>query len=359
MQSKIFILNEKNMKETLSKFVDLENVPKKYGGTLDWQFGDMPHLDPVIVSSLRWDVQVKDRGHLSLPKGPIKWQYDSKGDLVMTAIGSDSGKHRQQKIAGLHPKAGVARLSLVPGKANSFYNPIGAVASVALERTVSPAIAKGGAPAMQAMSEEHHVLDAEHLHPDDAAYASANNSYTVPYRDSTAGAVPPTSNIRQGTSETRMEQQSGTHAEGTLAEGSPQVTRDGQGTATSVVETSTVGQAVKEHHIPGQNEEPAPPGYLDQAQWLAAQATERAKVIAAQATEQARLLEEKALAAVGYGHGGVADLKKEEEEEAPQQGISRASTESDAEIDKMDPKLVEEFLRHQNMSARKAAEGKR
>lgn len=27
------------------KFIDLDNVLKKYGGNLDWQFGDMFNLD--------------------------------------------------------------------------------------------------------------------------------------------------------------------------------------------------------------------------------------------------------------------------------------------------------------------------
>ncbi|KAI7533666.1 hypothetical protein KC316_g16721, partial [Hortaea werneckii] len=118
--SKIFILSEKNMRSTLEQYVDLDNLPKKYGGNLDWEFGDMPALDPGIVKALDWKETVEQKGHKTLPIGPIRWEYEDengkKGDLVAKAIGTEKGKPRRNVIAGLHPEAGLARLALSPGR---------------------------------------------------------------------------------------------------------------------------------------------------------------------------------------------------------------------------------------------------
>ncbi|KAI7151679.1 CRAL/TRIO domain-containing protein, partial [Hortaea werneckii] len=97
--SKIFILSEKNMRSTLEQYVDLDNLPKKYGGNLDWEFGDMPALDPGIVKALDWKETIEQKGHKTLPIGPIRWEYEDengkKGDLVAKAIGTEKGKPRR------------------------------------------------------------------------------------------------------------------------------------------------------------------------------------------------------------------------------------------------------------------------
>lgn len=68
------------MTSTLAKFVDMDNIPKKYGGNLDWKFGDMPNLEPAIANSLRWRENFEVKGHKTLPIGPIKLQYDEHGE---------------------------------------------------------------------------------------------------------------------------------------------------------------------------------------------------------------------------------------------------------------------------------------
>ncbi|KAF2207388.1 hypothetical protein CERZMDRAFT_23613, partial [Cercospora zeae-maydis SCOH1-5] len=94
--SKIYILNDKNMLSELSKVIDVENIPKKYGGKLDWSFGDMPYLGANVTQSLRWKEVVEENGHKTLPIGPIKWEYDEDGDLVAIAIGTEAGKPRRR-----------------------------------------------------------------------------------------------------------------------------------------------------------------------------------------------------------------------------------------------------------------------
>ncbi|KAF3479689.1 CRAL/TRIO domain-containing protein [Arthroderma uncinatum] len=43
--SKIFILSAADVQPTLSSFMDPADIPKRYGGELDWDWGDMPNLD--------------------------------------------------------------------------------------------------------------------------------------------------------------------------------------------------------------------------------------------------------------------------------------------------------------------------
>lgn len=87
------------MKSTLEQYIDLDNIPKKYGGNLNWEFGDLPFLDPGIVKSLKWEESNEQKGHKTIPIGPIKWKYDDNGDLAATAIGSEHGKPRNRVIA--------------------------------------------------------------------------------------------------------------------------------------------------------------------------------------------------------------------------------------------------------------------
>src|ERR1700722_15413767 len=46
--SKIFILSQQDMKKTLETYIAPENIPRKYGGTLDYEFGMLPVLEPAI-----------------------------------------------------------------------------------------------------------------------------------------------------------------------------------------------------------------------------------------------------------------------------------------------------------------------
>jgi len=114
-QSKIFILDKANMKKTLQEYIDPENIPTQYGGKLDYKFGDLPNLDPVIQKTLTWSAPAKDKGRDTFPTGPIKWQKYENGDFAAIAVGSSHGKARDTKIATLRPAANVAQTSLGAG----------------------------------------------------------------------------------------------------------------------------------------------------------------------------------------------------------------------------------------------------
>ena len=104
------------MTSTLAKYVDEENIPKKYGGKLDWKFGDMPNLDPSIANGMKWEEDIMQKGHRTFPIGPIRLKYDAAGDLEVTAIGTEDGKPRQRVIAHLPAKTGVAMQALSAGR---------------------------------------------------------------------------------------------------------------------------------------------------------------------------------------------------------------------------------------------------
>ncbi|EMD00286.1 hypothetical protein BAUCODRAFT_62741 [Baudoinia panamericana UAMH 10762] len=290
--SKIFILSDKTMFETLSKYVDVDNIPKKYGGRLDWQFGDRPFLEPAIADNLRWKEDVREKGHRTLPKGPVRWQYDDKGDLVATAIGTEHGKRRALVIAGLHPEAGVARLALSPGRVNA-----------------NPQVGS-----LHASSQP----------------SSRTGAYTVPYTDIDQDIASPPTDSRQGTSSTRFEQQNNTHAQGQMAHGTPDYKVDGRGERQGIMEPNTVGQAPKEHPMkypqPGDGEGQQP-SMMEQAQSYATQAV-----------EQVQGLSGSVLVAVGMG-------EKKEEVAAPKEVKP-----DDPRVDDMPAKNVEEFLRYKAMS---------
>lgn len=96
--SKIFILSHSDMKRTLESFIDPANIPKKYGGQLEFEFGDFPNLDPALRSVLQWEGDRKD-----FPHGPLYWVDKSKkgeeGSVIEAlAVGSVGEKERREDI---------------------------------------------------------------------------------------------------------------------------------------------------------------------------------------------------------------------------------------------------------------------
>lgn len=88
-RAKISILS--NDKEAtykrLTELIDPENIPEDYGGTMKWNFGDLPNLDPAISQSYGLD-------NAKWPIGPIKLEGD---DVVALGTYAD-GKPRREVI---------------------------------------------------------------------------------------------------------------------------------------------------------------------------------------------------------------------------------------------------------------------
>ncbi|KAL3420018.1 CRAL/TRIO domain-containing protein [Phlyctema vagabunda] len=107
--SKIFILSASDTKKTLESFIDPANIPKKYGGQLEFEFGDMPVLDAAAFGeNIKWNGDLKD-----FPHGPMYW-INKKGEKVegmeveeeetiqaIAAGTTESGTQRSQEVCTL------------------------------------------------------------------------------------------------------------------------------------------------------------------------------------------------------------------------------------------------------------------
>ncbi|MCJ1437223.1 hypothetical protein MMC27_006609 [Xylographa pallens] len=96
--SKIFIVGPHEAYKTLSAFIEPANIPKKYGGTLNYEFGMPPLLDPAEEAHITWAA-----ANHKWPEGPMSWIPGKDGTLEALAVGSINGKERREVVATLHP----------------------------------------------------------------------------------------------------------------------------------------------------------------------------------------------------------------------------------------------------------------
>lgn len=89
---------------TLSAFIDIENIPKKYGGGLDFECGVMPVLDKAVLDVLTLSAPGPD-GLKKFLTEPVRWIDGSEGDLVALGVGSVGGVARKEKVATLQADA--------------------------------------------------------------------------------------------------------------------------------------------------------------------------------------------------------------------------------------------------------------
>jgi hypothetical protein len=92
--SKIFILSANEVKPTLESFIDIKNIPKKYGGELDFEFGKLPVPDPQFEGILEWE-----NGHTSFPTGPLLWEEIDGGTRMACVLhGQRDGQKVHERI---------------------------------------------------------------------------------------------------------------------------------------------------------------------------------------------------------------------------------------------------------------------
>ena len=95
--SKIFILSPNEVKPTLEAFIEPRNIPKQYGGELDFEFFDRPNVDPKIKEALTWE-----NGFTDFPEGPAYWvPVDGGKRLACMAVGSKDGKERRERVCSI------------------------------------------------------------------------------------------------------------------------------------------------------------------------------------------------------------------------------------------------------------------
>lgn len=126
--SKIFILGSHEVKPTLESFVEPKNIPKRYGGELEFNWGEMPNLDPVIHETVTWE-----NGYTAFPKGPMYWRPIGDGNtLECVAIGTTGPNHEPR----LERVCTIPRLN-APGKESP------AAAAASEESAEKPAVTTG------------------------------------------------------------------------------------------------------------------------------------------------------------------------------------------------------------------------
>lgn len=101
--SKIFILTPADVKPTLTSFMDISNIPKCYGGELEWQWGDMPNLDDdarAIISGVEsaspsTDKVAEGRAESGYLKGPMVFNTEKNR---VDVLGKIKGQPRRMEI---------------------------------------------------------------------------------------------------------------------------------------------------------------------------------------------------------------------------------------------------------------------
>jgi hypothetical protein len=101
--SKIFILSQSQVLPTLTEFIEPANIPKKYGGELAFEFGDMPAIEPALLDELTWGAGAgAQRDQPTIPTGPVRWEEDpATGHMVAWAVGTEGGQPRRRVVATL------------------------------------------------------------------------------------------------------------------------------------------------------------------------------------------------------------------------------------------------------------------
>ncbi|KAI1332392.1 CRAL-TRIO domain-containing protein [Xylariaceae sp. FL0255] len=98
--SKIFILSDADVLPVLTTFMDIKDIPKVYGGELEWTFFDEPAWDDGIMNIIKWE-----NGHTDFGRGPVFWQPSADGErMECVAVGSLNGTDRHEVIASV-PKS--------------------------------------------------------------------------------------------------------------------------------------------------------------------------------------------------------------------------------------------------------------
>jgi hypothetical protein len=98
--SKIFVLSPAEVKPTLESFIDPRNIPKKYGGELEFGFGQLPVPDPSWDGVVSWE-----SGYTSFPAGPLLWEDIDDGKRVAcVSYGMKEGKKLAERVCTM-PKA--------------------------------------------------------------------------------------------------------------------------------------------------------------------------------------------------------------------------------------------------------------
>ncbi|KAL8950082.1 MAG: hypothetical protein Q9222_003866 [Ikaeria aurantiellina] len=92
---KLQVLSQNEVLPTLKEFIDVSNIPTRFGGQFDYQIGMPFALDEAIARRLVWLPGSEEK----FPMGSIKWVETGDGCKMAVAVGSQGGKERKVKLA--------------------------------------------------------------------------------------------------------------------------------------------------------------------------------------------------------------------------------------------------------------------
>lgn len=102
--SKIFILSHQQVLPTLKSFIDIANIPKKYGGELDFECGKIPVLDQQVRDCL--SIAAGSDAEKLFLTAPVRWiKAGDDDEMTALGVGSIDGKQRRETVATLHSLA--------------------------------------------------------------------------------------------------------------------------------------------------------------------------------------------------------------------------------------------------------------
>jgi hypothetical protein len=86
----------------LSESYELIDIPRKYGGQFDYEFGMPPSLDPQIKAIITWLPSESGESYGELPMGPMRWINGKGGMRTAIAVGKVDGKKRKVEVMTLN-----------------------------------------------------------------------------------------------------------------------------------------------------------------------------------------------------------------------------------------------------------------
>lgn len=94
--AKIFVLAPADVEPTLTKFMRKEDLPKRYGGELEWEYGMPPKVDGEIAKAVK--ALEADKPWV---RGPVRWVVQPGGGANIVARGTVEGKPRNEVVGVL------------------------------------------------------------------------------------------------------------------------------------------------------------------------------------------------------------------------------------------------------------------
>jgi hypothetical protein len=98
----LVIVSPNEVLETLSEDIDLENIPKVFGGEFDYQHSMLPSIAKELWQSIDWD-DPESTG--KIPPGPIKWIRDGELEKAVAVGREDGASRRLDVLSKISPEA--------------------------------------------------------------------------------------------------------------------------------------------------------------------------------------------------------------------------------------------------------------